>query len=97
MTPKRQIITADNLIFIDLGTHYSADCAALASAGIAFVADHNGARWIEREPFTGRVTQIDAATAAEIDRLFADADQQHLDHLAAIAEAEQGEKEEGGE
>lgn len=96
MTPARQIITADNLIFVALGTHYSADCTALAAAGIAFVADHEGQRWIELEPFTGRVTEIDAATAAEIDRLFADADHQHMDHLAA-EETEQGEEEEGGE
>ncbi|NIC03970.1 hypothetical protein [Billgrantia bachuensis] len=86
MTPARQIITAEGLVFVALGTHYTVDTAALADEGVVFVGEHNGARWIEREPFTGRVTDIPADLGARIDAAFADADQQHEAALAAAVE-----------
>lgn len=88
MTPARQIITAEGLVFVAEGVHYTVDTAALAAEGVVFVGEHQGERWIEREPFTGRVTEIPADLGERIDAAFADADAQHADHLAAL-EAEQ--------
>ncbi|MDO0946631.1 hypothetical protein [Chromohalobacter israelensis] len=82
MTPTRQIIVGTDIAFVDLTNSYPVDTSALPD-DVAFVGIEGGYRWIERTPFTGRVTDIDAATNDAIDAIFADADAQHTARLAA--------------
>ncbi len=97
MTPHRQIVADQGLVFVDLHHAYQLDTAALTAEGIAFIGVHQGEAWAEFEPFTGRVYELPDVIAAEVERLFADADQQHADHLAALAEAEAAAMAEGEE
>lgn len=59
----RQIIIADNLVFPEKDRGVEIDCSALAVDGVVFIGDDGQTMWVEKEPFTGRITEYDFTAA----------------------------------
>lgn len=57
----RQIIPAQNLVFLDDNDSYTVDCAALVARKIGYVGEDHDGLWIELVPFSGRLRVFDAA------------------------------------
>ena len=59
----RQIIIPDNLVFPKKDVGIELDCSHLAVNGVVFIGDDGDTMWVEREPFTGRITEYDFTEA----------------------------------
>jgi len=67
----RQIIIPDNLVFPEKYLGVELDCSHLAVDGVVFIGDDGDTMWVEKEPFTGRITDYDFT---EAEALWAQAD-----------------------
>jgi len=63
----RQIIPAQNLVFLSDDDSYTVSCIDLVNRKIAYVGEDNNGLWVEHTPFTGRVRVFDSTI---IDLLF---------------------------
>lgn len=59
----RQIIIPDNLVFPKKDAGVYLDCSHLAVDGVVFIGDDGTTMWVEKEPFTGRITDYDFTAA----------------------------------
>ena len=59
----RQIIIPDNLVFPKKDQGVNIDCSQLAVDGVVFIGDDGTTMWVEKEPFTGRITDYDFTEA----------------------------------
>lgn len=59
----RQIIITDNLVFPEKDRGVELDCSHLATDGVVFIGDDGDTMWVEKEPFTGRITDYDFTAA----------------------------------
>lgn len=62
----RQIIIPDNLVFPKKDEGVNLDCSHLAADGVVFIGDDGTTMWVEKEPFTGRITNYDFTEATAL-------------------------------
>lgn len=62
----RQIIIPDNLVFPNKDQGVNLDCSHLAVEGVVFIGDDGDTMWVEKEPFTGRITEYDFTGAEDL-------------------------------
>ncbi|RXE48695.1 hypothetical protein [Chromohalobacter israelensis] len=82
----QQIIADQHIVFVDEQTSYEVDCSTLLDDGVVFAGIIDKEKWVERRPFTGRITDYDFST---VDQLIADAEQLHVDATQPPSEQEQ--------
>lgn len=59
----QQIIIPENLVFPEKDRGVELDCSHLATDGVVFIGADGQSMWIEKEPFTGRITDYDFTAA----------------------------------
>lgn len=62
----RQIIIPDNLVFPEKDRGVQLDCSHIAVDGVVFIGDDGDTMWVEKEPFTGRITDYDFTEAVAL-------------------------------